>query len=254
MNARIASTALIALAGSVSLFAAGSAQAGSVEAEHSASVAIAPATLVVAAFDRPAPRFDAPKFDAGADVKQAFNLIRRGKQEQAVKLFDKVITQGQMHLAGDTRPRLCRLGDGAAGDVSASIDPAVCDAHFGKGFALIDLGRGDLAEAELAKATQMAPTNAHFANEYAELFKSRRDWQKSYDGFARAWSVVDKSTTGPDASVAARALRGMGFNKAAMGQYDEAEALYTQSLQYDPSNAIANAELGNIARRKAIGS
>lgn len=254
MSARIASASLFALTGAVSLVFAGSAHANSVDAERSSSIAIAPAALVAAAFERPVAKFDAPKFDAGADVKQGFNLIRRGKQEQAVKLFDKVIAQGQMHLAGDNRPRLCRLGDGAAGDASASIDPAVCDAHFGKGFALIDLGRGDLAEAELGKAAQMAPTNAHFANEYAELFKSRRDWQKSYDGFARAWSVVDKSTTGSDASVAARALRGMGFNKAAMGQYDEAEALYAQSLQYDPSNAIANAELGNIARRKAIGS
>jgi tetratricopeptide (TPR) repeat protein len=264
MNARIASTALTALAGSVSLFIAGSAQASSADAEHSASVAIAPTALLAAAFERPAPKFeavrfdapklDAPKFDGSADVKQGFNLIRRGKQEQAVKLFDKVIAEGQMHLAGDTRPRLCRLGGGTAGDTSVSIDPAVCDAHFGKGFALIDLGRGDLAETELGKAAQMAPTNAHFANEYAELFKARRDWQKSYDGFARAWSIVDRATTGPDASVAARALRGMGFNKAAMGQYDEAEALYTQSLQYDPSNPIAKAELGNIARRKAIGS
>ncbi|HUD30680.1 MAG TPA: tetratricopeptide repeat protein [Novosphingobium sp.] len=207
---------------------------------------------MAAAFERPAPKFDAPKFDGGAEVKQGFNLIRRGKQEQAVKLFDKVIAQGQLHLAGDTRPRLCRLGGETDG--SASIDPAVCDAHFGKGFALIDLGRGDLAEAELAKATQMAPTNAHFANEYAELFKSRRDWQASYDGFARAWSIVDKATAGPDASVAARALRGMGFNKAAMGQYEEAKALYTQSLQYDPKSEIALAELGNIARRQAIGS
>jgi tetratricopeptide (TPR) repeat protein len=254
MNARIASTALIALAGSVSLVFAGSAQAGTADTEHSAAIAIAPAALVAAAFERPAAKFDAPKFDAGADVKQGFNLIRRGKQQEAVKLFDKVIAQGQMHLAGDTRPRLCRLGSEAAGDASASIDPAVCDAHFGKGFALIDLGRGDLAETELGKATQMAPTNAHFANEYAELFKSRRDWQASYDGFARAWSIVDKSTTGPDASVAARALRGMGFNKAAMGQYDEAQALYTQSLQYDPQSEIAVAELGNIARKKAIGS
>ncbi len=254
MNARIASTALMALSGSVSLFLAGTAQASSGEADRSASIAIAPAALVAAAFEHPAPKFDAAKIDAGADVQQGFNLIRRGKQEQAVKLFDKVIAQGQMHLAGDTRPRLCRSDGGAAGDASASVDPAVCDAHFGKGFALIDLGRGDLAEAELGKAAQMAPTNAHFANEYAEPFKSRREWQKSYDGFARAWSVVEKTTTGPDASVAARALRGMGFNKAAMGQYDEAAALYKRSLQYDPKSEIAKAELGNIARRKAIGS
>lgn len=250
MSAR---TALV-FTGAMSLFFAGAAQAHSSAGENSTSSAIAPATLVVAAFQRgvpAAPKYDAA-FDAGAHVEQGFDMIRRGKQAQAVKLFDKVIDHADRQLYGDTRSRLCRVAGPV--DASVSVDPAVCDAHFGKGFALIDMGRGDLAEAELRQATQMAPGNAHFANEYAELFKSRRDWQHSYESFAKAWSVVDKATTGPDAGIAARALRGMGFNKAAMGQYDEAQSLYTQSLQYDPKSEIAQAELGNIARRKAIGS
>lgn len=190
------------------------------------------------------------RFDAAAHVEQGFNLIRKGKQAQAVQLFDKVIADADQRLGGDLRPRLC--SGGGAGTVA--IDSAVCDAHFGKGYALIDMGRGDLAEAELRQAAQMAPTNAHFANEYAELFKSRRDWQRSYDLFSKAWAVVDKSTSGADASVAARALRGMGFTKAQLGQYDEAQKLFTQSLSYEPNSAAAKAELGNIARRKAIGS
>jgi tetratricopeptide (TPR) repeat protein len=248
MNAR---TALV-FTGAMSLFFAGPAQADSPAGEGTGTTAIAPATLVAAAFQRSAPAD--PGFNAGAHVEQGFNLIRRGKQAQAVKLFDQVIAHADRQLYGDARSRLCRAGASLAHDAAVSVDPAVCDAHFGKGFALIDMGRGDLAEAELRKAVQMAPTNAHFANEYAELFKSRRDWQHGYEGFAKAWAVVDKSPAGPDAAVAARALRGMGFTKAAMGQYDEAQALYTQSLQYDPRSEIARAELGNIARRKAIGS
>lgn len=241
----------LVITGVMSLFFAGAAQADVPATEGFAATTIAPAALVAASFQRSAP-VDAA-FNAGAQVKEGFNLIRRGKQEQAVKLFDQVIAHTDQRLYGDARSRLCRAG-GSAADASVSIDPAVCDAHFGKGFALIDMGRGDLAEAELRKAMQMAPGNAHFANEYAELFKSRRDWQHGYEGFAQAWNVVDKATAGPDAGVAARALRGMGFTKAEMGQYDEAQALYTQSLQYDPSSKIAQAELSNISRRKAIGS
>ena len=45
-----------------------------------------------------------------------------------------------------------------------------------------------------------------------------------------------------------------GFTKAAMGQYDEAEKFYDQSLQYDPKSEIARVELSNISRRKLIGS
>ncbi|KMS59710.1 diguanylate cyclase [Novosphingobium barchaimii LL02] len=246
MNARNA----LVFTGVMSLFFAGTAHAGSAQAEGPAVAAIAPVALVAAAFERGTPVNTG--FDASAHVEQGFNLIRRGKQAQAVKMFDQVIAHADQQLYGDNRGRLCRVG--GAVDNSVSVDPAVCDAHFGKGFALIDMGRGDLAEAELRKASQMAPGNAHFANEYAELFKSRRDWQQSYDGFARAWAVVDKATTGPDASVAARALRGMGFNEAAMGKFDEAQQFYTQSLQYEPKSEIAQVELGNIARRKAIGS
>lgn len=235
MNARIASSIL------VSLLLAGTAHANPSDSPR----------LVATAFQSPV-RVTDTRFDAAGHVQQGYTLLRQGKQAQAVKLFDKVIADADQRLAGDLRPRLCRDGGSAAGSVE--VEAALCEAHFGKGYALIDLGRGDLAEAELRAAAQMAPGNAHFANEYAELFKSRRDWQSSYDLFARAWAVVDKSTTGKDTRIAARALRGMGFTKAAMGQYDDAEKLYDQSLQYDSKSEIAKAELGNIARRKAIGS
>ncbi|MFC0204783.1 tetratricopeptide repeat protein [Novosphingobium soli] len=239
MNARIASALL------VSLSLAGTAHAGPLQTAPQAR-------LVAVAFD-PAARVTETRFDAAGHVAQGYDLLRKGKQAQAVELFDKVIADADRRLAGDLRPRLCRDGGADAPD-AVQVDAALCEAHFGKGFALIDLGRGDLAEAELRQASQMAPRNAHFANEYAELFKARRSWERSHELFAHAWSVVDKSTSGPDASVAARALRGMGYTKAAMGQYDEAEALYRQSLQYDARSEVARVELGNIARKKAIGS
>lgn len=197
------------------------------------------------------------RFDPVADVAEGFALLRRGKRAQAVELFDKVIASADQHLAGDPRPRLCRTAHDqrvVGHEAAVPVDDSVCSAHFGKGFALVDMGRGDLAEAELRKASDMSPNDAHFANEYAELFKSRRDWQSSYDMFARAWRVVDKSPTGADAKVAARALRGMGYTRIEMGRFDEAEQLFRQSQQYDPESPVARAELGTIARRKAVGS
>lgn len=232
------------LAGMLAMCVAGAAHAGTDAAAH----IFPPAALVAGAFDKSA--MPVSRLNAKAQVDQGFDLIRRGQQAKAVKLFDTVIADADRQLAGDARPRLCAL----AGTGAALIDPAVCDAHFGKGYALIDMGRGDLAEAELRAATRMAPGNAHFANEYAELFKARRAWPESYAEFAHAWAIVDKAPTGPDAKVAARALRGMGFTKGQMGQYDEAARLLEQSLQYDPASEIARAELGNIARRAAIGS
>lgn len=233
----------LGLTGSVSLIFAMAASAAHAE---TAQLVSHPITLVSNSFSAE------PRFDAAAHVDQAFDLIRNGKQAQAVQLFDRIIANADQRLAGDGRPRLCRDGGNAAGAVV--VDAALCDAHFGKGFALIDMGRGDLAEAELLKATQMAPTNAHFANEYAELFKSRREWQQSYDLFAHAYSIADKNLKGPDAKVAARALRGMAFNEIEMGGCDEAEKLFQQSLTFDPANQVAINELKYIARKKVIGS
>lgn len=244
MRARIASIGLMGLA---SVLVSGAAYANPADGAH----ALSPATLVIAAFDRGMQV--KPGIDAKAHVDQGFDLIRRGKQAQAVQLFDKVIADANQRYSGDLRPRLCQAA-GADAAHAVQLDPAVCDAHFGKGFALIDMGRGDLAEPELQAASRMAPGNAHYANEYAELFKARRAWPESYAEFAHAWSIVDKATMGPDAKVAARALRGMGFTKAQMGEYAEAKSLFEQSLRYDANSAIAKAELGNIARRTAIGS
>ena len=195
--------------------------------------------------------------DSRNDVSKGFALIRAGKPAQAVKMFDSVILASEQALGGDARPRLCQSG-GAEAPIAAgkavAVSSAVCDAHFGKGYALVDLGRGDLAEAELRRATELAPDNAHFANEYAELFKSRREWQRSYDLFAHAWEIVDKSTSGADAKIAARALRGMGYTRIEMGRLDDAAKLFRQSLDYDPANQGAKTELDFIAQKQAIGA
>lgn len=240
--------------GVVALIFAGTGHAA-LAADTGSAASVPESTALAAAFGRNVT--GEGHFNLGVQVDHGFDLIRSGKQAKAVKLFDQVIASADKSLVGDSRERLCR-SDRAAHKANADnvvlVDGAVCDAHFGKGYALIDLGRGDLAEAELLKATQMAPDDAHFANEYAELFKSRRQWQKSYDLFAHAWAIVDKSTTGPDASMAARALRGMGYNKIQLGDLAEAEQLFHQSQEYEPNNEAAKIELGYIARKKAIGS
>ncbi|MBT0668559.1 diguanylate cyclase [Novosphingobium profundi] len=188
-------------------------------------------------------------------MKKGFALLQQGQDEKAVSYFDRAISAADTWLAGDSRPRRCVAANKPASVAGhAAIDDALCDAHFGRGFALIDLGRGDLAEADLRAATEMAPTNAHFANEYAELFKSRREWQVAYTQFDRAWTVADKTVGGPDADLAARALRGMAYAKEKMGELDAAHDLIEQSLQYEPDSEAAHAQLAHVSRLQAIGS
>lgn len=195
---------------------------------------------------------------------RGFGFIRAGKPKQAIAEFEAVIAASDRRHLGDPRQRFCarnerdarRIADakGIAASEPVLIDPAVCDAYFGKGYALVDMGRGDLAEAELRRATELAPFDAHYANEYAELFKSRRDWSMSLALFARAWDIVDKNPAGSDASLAGRALRGMGYNEMMLGNLEEAERKFEQSLEFEPGNETAHIQLGFIARKKAIGS
>jgi tetratricopeptide (TPR) repeat protein len=197
-------------------------------------------------------------------TSKGFGLIRAGKAKKAISEFDQVIAASDRRHFGDTRKRFCArdaqdaqriVKDArAAGSEPVLIASTVCDAHFGKGFALIDLGRGDLAEAELRRASELAPFDAHYANEYAELFKSRRDWDTSLTLFTHAWNIVDKDPAGPDAGLAARALRGIAYNEMMLGNLDEAERNFHRSLEFEPGNKAASIELGYIARKKAIGS
>ncbi|MCJ2181603.1 tetratricopeptide repeat protein [Novosphingobium sp. 1949] len=200
--------------------------------------------------------------DLKADLDKGFARLRKGDSEKAVSYFDRVIAAADSYLANDPRPRRCiatarRDGEAArvaqAGEVVA-IDDALCDAHFGRGFALIDLGRGDLAEADLRAATEMAPSDAHFANEYAELYKSRRDWPQAYALFERAWKMSDQTMGGPNADMAARALRGMGYAAEKMGHLDEARTLLQKSLAFEPDSEAGRVQLSHVERMQAIGS
>jgi Tfp pilus assembly protein PilF len=203
----------------------------------------------------------APAVQDRQRTSRGFGYIRAGNPEKAIAEFDAVIAASDLRYLHDPRQRLCAGGtrsDHATHAASAPgavlVDSSVCDAHFGKGFALVDMGRGDLAEHELRRATELAPFDAHYANEYAELYKSRRDWKTALALFTRAWDVAGKDPAGPDAGAAARALRGIGYSEMMLGNLEEAEKKFTQSLEFEPGNPAAGIELSYIARRKAIGS
>lgn len=189
--------------------------------------------------------------------------IRSGNPQQAVSEADGVIASYQARYKDSDTLYFCALSPAEAlANMTAaalrkksavSVSSDWCDAHYVKGFALVDLHRGDLAEAELRRATEMAPFNAHYLNEYAELVKSRREWQKSYDIFAKAQDIAELYPEAGRKAVAARALRGMGFNKIELGDLDEAERLFRRSLEFEPGSPAARSELQYIAQQRAVG-
>jgi tetratricopeptide (TPR) repeat protein len=131
------------------------------------------------------------------------------------------------------------------------VDQFYCDAYFMKGFALIDLNRISDAGPFLQKASDLAPLNAHFMNEYAEWYKTNRNWQKSYELFEKAKGIAEYSGESFRKEVEARSLRGMGFNMIEMGKLDDAEKMFKQSLKLLPGHKGSLSELQYIKEQRA---
>jgi tetratricopeptide (TPR) repeat protein len=198
-----------------------------------------------------------------ATLEKAMIALDAKDLTAGVALLDKVIADSPGVTPSDNTDYVCASGPtdtlialvGATTSprkaTTVAIDTAVCDALFLKGFTLIDLGRGAEAEPFLRRATELAPDNAHYLNEYAEWYKSARDWDKSYALFARAAELGPQQAEDVRAKRTARALRGMGFNLIEMGKLDEAEAKMKESLVVEPGNEGAKNELAYIKQERA---
>lgn len=196
------------------------------------------------------------------ELAKAVDLLLRGKPAEAEKMFSAIIAAFESgHDAAV--PYRCAYSDTAAATIEYTTrelkgKPFIlggdvwCTALWGKGFALIDLNRSDEAGTYLARSVAMAPLEGHYINEYAEWYKSRHDWMTSYNLFERAWQTEDHDPKGDKRRIAARALRGMAYNMIELGDLDQAEKLYKQSLDYEPeAEAKVNAELQFIAQKRA---
>ena len=206
-----------------------------------------------------------PDTQFDAQLLEGVQLLSAGKPAPAIKIFDAIIAAYEAKYGTKIIYR-CATPTSAKDTIADALQAALatkgktivigseewCTALWGKGFALIDLGKTDEAGLYLARAVEMDPMNAHFINEYAEWFKPQRKWQQSYDLFLRAWRTVDHDKKGPNRRVAARSLRGMAFNLIELGNLKEAERLYRQSLEYEPEAAAkVQNELDYIADAQA---
>lgn len=188
-----------------------------------------------------------------------FNDIIAGKPAVAIDKADQLIAafnvrQAKRALAcaesHEQAEALAKKNDAEVTMELTIVGPAWCDGYFYKGYALIDLGRGREALPWLQLAHDRAPLNAHYTNELAEWFKAQRDWQRSFGLFEEALKSADTAPEGQRAPYKARALRGMGFNKIEMGQLDDAERLFNESLTYQPDSPAAANELKYIKQMR----
>lgn len=195
------------------------------------------------------------------DIAEGIRLLNGGKPAEAERVFSRIIAGYEARYKGAALYRCTYAEQADATYKHANKElrgrnfvlggDTWCTALWGKGFVLIDLKRNAEARPFLARSVEMMPLNGHFINEYAEWYKSNRDWARSYDLFRAAFDTTSKDPKGMDRTIAARALRGMAFNLIETGQYDEAERKLQQSLEYQPEAASkVKAELDYIAEQR----
>ena len=119
-------------------------------------------------------------------------------------------------------------------------------AYFLKGFALIDLKRGDEALPWLEKAVAMSPMNAQYLAERAEWYKLRRQWKKALTDFESARSGAYLAPDDAKVSWEGRAIRGIAFVKIEQGKFDDAERLLGEALRLNPDDQRARADLAEL--------
>lgn len=205
---------------------------------------------------------DDPATTQKAGLDAASTALLKGQPQAALDTVGPVIAAFEKAQAGEKRRLFCGMstaqtiaymGLAASQKQSAvALAPDYCDALFVKGYALVDLGRLPEARATYEKLVALAPMHAHFLAELGQSYRPDRNWAKMLELCDRASSYADLSAPERVKQEHGLAWRCMGYALVEQGKFDEAEALYRQCLELDPTDAKAKGELTYIAdqRRK----
>jgi tetratricopeptide (TPR) repeat protein len=194
-------------------------------------------------------------------VDAAAKLLQQGKPAEAIDGIDKVIAHFEalrkektdlVYCARSPAESLVYLLQAAKDKTPTSVyGPAWCDAYFLRGYALIELGRNAEARAALERAVQLAPREAHYRSELAELYAREKNWNAALAAFDASAKVAEESVDKERKNAElGRALRGKGFVLVELGRLDEAEAMYRQCLALDPADKKAMNELRYVEQRR----
>ena len=116
------------------------------------------------------------------------------------------------------------------------VDPNYANAYSNIGVANIELGRLDEAEANLQIALEINPRNVNTLSELGETYRIRRQLEKSYDYYYRAYEIRNDKN-----SVIANLI----LNCQYRGLWDEAEKFYLHWIEVDPDNNARQASFAH---------
>lgn len=213
-----------------------------------------------------APSRSDPPQDVEPLLTQGIEALGRYDTRIAIEqYFDRAIALCRQRYGGTAKTYAARspqealyyLGQAARDNRQAIAIPSACaDAYYLKGYASLDMGEIETAQANIERAVDLSPVNAQYLGELGHLYQSQRDWPRSLEIFERAERSADAFSPAEIRSAElARAKRGIGFSLIELGRLDEAEAKFRECLAIDGADEKALNELRYIEHlREAKGS
>ncbi|HSH90501.1 MAG TPA: tetratricopeptide repeat protein [Ramlibacter sp.] len=126
-----------------------------------------------------------------------------------------------------------------------------CEAHFLRGYVLVELGRLPEARVALEAAVAMSPWNSQYLSELGNIYLREKAWARALETYAAAEQAVEISDSAQKNNDAAKAQRGAGYALIELGRLADAEEKYRRSLELVPGNPLALGQLRYIAQLRA---
>lgn len=129
------------------------------------------------------------------------------------------------------------------------LHPYYSQAHYYKGYALVQLEHTREAIAEIQRAIDLNPMHGPFYLELAYIHARRRD----FDLALQLYNNALERDYFPQKSATAAAYRGIGYIYIEGGMLQEAVRMYERSLELEPESGIARQELDYINTLRRLG-
>jgi tetratricopeptide (TPR) repeat protein len=188
-------------------------------------------------------------------------LEARNPAEALRKSFDVVARRldarhagagGRLYCARSQAEAVYYMAMAAAADEEGKVLGSTwSDAHFLRGYALLELQRLDESREALERAVSLSPANAQYLSELAYTYQAGKDWAGSLARYVEAEEAAALSPDPEKAGDTARALRGQGYALVELGLLDDAEAKYRKAMEVDPSDRMSAGEIEYIRQVRA---
>ncbi|MEK7863991.1 MAG: tetratricopeptide repeat protein, partial [Chloroflexota bacterium] len=183
-------------------------------------------------------------------LQEGIDLIQSKDLALAIEKFDRIITDyddtyghrsDKLFLSFLSREEFLAFVKGQPPPEREVVwlHPYYSQAHYYKGYALVQLERTPEACAEIQRAIDLNPMHGPFYLELAYIHARQRDFDRALQLYNNA---LERDYF-PAKSATAAAYRGIGYIYIESGMLSEAVRMYEKSLELEPESSIARQEL-----------